>query len=199
MRALGRQERGADQQDGAASCPGDKQPARPAVFGPIAARGQQPQHGQHREQHPRGDRERRSARAARLGDEGAHRDQHQNLQQERAAGAGVVVAMQLVVQAAVEPGDPHQREHHHELAEAAPRQVPGQVVGGLGDQHDRGQVIEKLERADRARLRLLAMRARRPPQQAAQPGPPRPASGCAGATLGRRRHPGRSRCLAAPA
>jgi len=46
--------------------------------------------------------------------------------------------VQLVVEAAVDPGDPHQREHRRELAEPAPGQVPGQVVRGLGDQHDRG-------------------------------------------------------------
>src|SRR5262249_21548893 len=120
----GRQDSGAGEQDGAGSGPGHVQQARPAVYGPVAARGQQPQHGQHREQHSRGDGERRSPRTARLGDEGAHRDQHQDLQQERAAGASVVVAVQLVVETAVGPGDPYQREHHGELAQAAPCQVP---------------------------------------------------------------------------
>jgi hypothetical protein len=93
--------------------------------------------------------------------------QHQDLQQERAAGAGVVVAVQLVMQAAVDPGDPHQREHHGELAEPAPGQVPGQVAGGLGDQHDRGQVVEEFERADHALARLFAVSARWLPQGAA--------------------------------
>ena len=137
----------------------------------VTACGQQPEYGQHREQDPRGDGERGSPRAACLGDEGGHRDEHQDLQQERAAGAGVVVAVQLVVQAAVGPGDPHQREHRGELAESAPGQVPGQVVGGLRDQHDHGQVIEQLERADHALARLLAMRAGRLPQGTAQPSP----------------------------
>jgi hypothetical protein len=41
--------------------------------------------------------------------------------------------------------------------------MPGQVVGGLGNQHDYGQVIEELERADRALARLLAMGAGRLP------------------------------------
>jgi len=39
-----------------------------------------------------------------LRDEGAHRGEHQDLHQDRAAGAGVVVAVQFVVQAAVGPG-----------------------------------------------------------------------------------------------
>ena len=47
----------------------------------------------------------------------------------------------------------------------------GQVVGGLRDQHDHGQVIEELERADHALTRLLAMRAGRLPQGTAQPSP----------------------------
>jgi hypothetical protein len=38
-----------------------------------------------------------------------HSDEYQDLQEKRAAGAGVVVAMQLVVEAAVRPRDPHQR------------------------------------------------------------------------------------------
>jgi hypothetical protein len=36
-----------------------------------------------------------------------------------------VVAMQLAMQAAVGPGDPHLREHRYEFAESAPCQVPG--------------------------------------------------------------------------
>ena len=59
--------------------------------------------------------------------------------------------------------DPHQHEHHGEFAQAAPGQAPGQPVGVLGDQHDHGQVIEELERADRALARLLAVRAGRLP------------------------------------
>ena len=45
------------------------------------------------------------------------------------------------------------------------------AVGGLGDQHDHGQVIEELERADHPLARLLAVRAGRLPQGAAQPSP----------------------------
>jgi len=175
----GRQQGGAGQQDGAGRGPGDKQPAGPAVFGAVAASGQPPQHGQHREQHCRGDGELRASRPACLRDEGAHRGEHQDLQQERAAGAGVLVAVQLVVQAAVGPRDPHQREHHRELAEPGPGQVPGQAVGGLGDKDDDGQVVEQLERADHPLARLLAVRAGRLPQGAAQPSPALPASGSA--------------------
>ena len=145
--------------------------------------GQQPEHGQHREQHARGDSESCSSRAACLGDEGAHRDEHQDLQQERAAGAGVVVAMQLVVEAAVGPGDPEQREHYGELAESTPGQVPGQMVGALRDQHDYGQVVEQFKWADYPLGRLGAARAGRLPQVAAQPSPTLSASGCALAGL----------------
>ena len=87
------------------------------------------------------------------------------------------MAVQLVVEAAVGPGDPHQREQHGELAKPAPCQVPGQVVGGLGDQHHHGEVVEELERADCAFARLLTVRAGRLPQRIAQPGPPLPAAG----------------------
>jgi hypothetical protein len=73
----------------------------------------------------------------------------------------------------------NQREHRGELAESGPGQVLGQVAGGLRDQHDHGQVIEELKRADHALARLLAMRAGRLPQRAAQPGP----GLCAGRTL----------------
>jgi hypothetical protein len=41
--------------------------------------------------------------------------------------------------------------------------VLGQAVGRLADQHDHGQVIEELERADRALAWLLAMSAGRLP------------------------------------
>ncbi len=90
------------------------------------------------------------------------------------------------VQAAVGPGDPHQREHRRKLAEPAPCQVPGQVAGGLGDHHDHGEVAEELKRADHALARLRAVRARRLPQGTAQPGPALAARGCAGAGLGGR-------------
>jgi hypothetical protein len=178
--SAGRLQSGAGQQHGAGRRPGHEQPGRPAVFGAVAARGQQPQHGQHREQHRRGDRERRPPRPARRGDERAHRGQHQDLQQERAAGPGVLMAVQLVVQAAVGPGDPHQREHRGELAQPGPAQVPGQPVGGLRHQHHHGQVIEQLQRADHPLPRLLAVRPRRLPQGTAQPSPQLPARDRAG-------------------
>jgi len=113
--------------------------------------------------------------------------------------AGVVAPVQLVMEAAVGPGDPYQREHHGELAESAPRQVPGQAAGGLSHQHDHSQVVEQLKRADNALVRLLAVRAGRLPQVAAQPSPALFASGCAGARLWRARCPGRARGLGGPA
>ncbi len=195
----GRQQRGGGQQDGAGRCADDEQPARSAVFGAVTACGQQPQDGQYREQDRCGDGERCASRPARLRDEGAHCGEHQDLQQECAAGAGVVVAVQLVVQAAVSPGDPHQREHHRELAQASPGQVPGQPMGGLGDQRDHGQVIEEFKRADHPLARLLAVWAGRLPQGPAQPGPPLPASSYAGTGRWRTRCPGRARRLAGPA
>ena len=42
-------------------------------------------------------------------------------------------------------------------------------MGGLCDQHDHGQVVEELERADRTLARLLAVRPGRLPQGVAQP------------------------------
>ena len=119
----GRQQGGAGPQHRTGRRPGHKQPGWPAVFGAVAARGRQPQHGQHREQHRRCDGERRPPRPAGLRQEGAHGGEHQDLQQERAAGASVVVAVQLMMQAAVGPSDPHQREHRSELAESGPGQV----------------------------------------------------------------------------
>ena len=50
-------------------------------------------------------------------------------------------------------------------------------MGGLGDQHDHGKVIEKLKRADHALAWLLPVRTERLPQGAAQPGPALPAGG----------------------
>jgi hypothetical protein len=99
----------------------------------ISTCGQQPEYGQYREQHPCRDGECCSARTTGLGDERTHSDEHQDLQEKRAAGAGVVVAMQLVVEAAVRPRDPHQREHDGELAESTPGQVAGEVVSALCD------------------------------------------------------------------
>ncbi len=72
------------------------------------------------------------------------------------------------------------------------------MAGGLGDQHDHGEVVEELERADHALARLLAVRAGRLPQGTAQPGPALSARGGAGAGLGRSRCPGWARSLAAP-
>jgi hypothetical protein len=45
----------------------------------------------------------------------------------------------------------------------------------LGDEHNDNQVVEQLKRADHALLWLLAVRARRLPQVATQPIPPRAA------------------------
>lgn len=50
--------------------------------------------------------------------------------------ACVPSAVQFVVEAAVEPGDPHQREHHGELGQFVPGEVPGELVGGLRHQYD---------------------------------------------------------------
>jgi hypothetical protein len=137
------QEGGADQQDGAGSCAGDEQPARSAVFEPVAARGQKPQHGQHGEQPACGDSERGSSSASGPRDERTHRREHEDLQQECAARAGILAAVQLMVETAVEPRDPHQGKDHSEVGESAPAQMQRKLTGVLGDQHDDGEVVEE--------------------------------------------------------
>ncbi len=109
--------------------------------------------------------------AARAGDERPEGDEHEDLQQEHAPAARVLVPVQFVVQAAVQPGDPHQREHRREQPESAPVQLPGQMVRGLRDQHDHDQVVEEFERADHPLAGLLPVGARGLPQLAAQQGP----------------------------
>lgn len=151
--------------------PRHEHPAGAAEFSTVSPCGEQPQHRQHCEQHPRVHGERDSACTARLRDERTQRDQYQDLQQEHAPAAGILVPVQFVVEAAVEPADPHQREHHGEFTQSAPGQMPGQVVGGLGDQYDHDEVVEQFERADHPLARLLTMGTRRAPQLAAQPGP----------------------------
>ena len=69
-------------------------------------------------------------------------------------------------------------------------------MSGLGDQHDHGQVIEELERADHALARLVTVRPGRLPQGAAHPGPPLPAGSYTGTGRWRTRCPGRVRSLA---
>jgi hypothetical protein len=98
----------------------------------------QPEPGQYREQHRCGDGERPSSRTGGRRDAGAYHGEHQDLDQERDAAARVLAPVQFIVEAAVGPGDPNEREHHGELAEPAPGQMPGQTPGGLGDQHDHG-------------------------------------------------------------
>ena len=78
-------------------------------------------------------------------------------------------------------------------------QVPGQVAGGLGDQHDHGEVAEELKRAGHALARLRAVRAGWLPQEVAQPGPALAARGCAGAGLGGRVRRWPYRAASAPA
>jgi hypothetical protein len=151
----------------AGGCPGDEQSARSAVDGPVTACGEQPKDGQYRKQDARGACERRAARAACLGNERSHREKHQYLHQKRGAATDVVAAVQLVMQGSVGPRDPYQREHHSELSEPAPGQVPRKVVGGLGNRRNDGQVIEEFERANRTLEGLLAVRSRRLPQTAA--------------------------------
>src|SRR5580693_2140332 len=53
--------------------------------------------------------------------------------------------------------------------------MPREVTGGLGDQHDHGEVIEEFKRTDHALAGLLAVRAGRLPQGAAKPVPARTA------------------------
>jgi hypothetical protein len=72
--------------------------------------------------------------------------------------------MQLVMEAAVDPGDPYEREYDGKLAESRPVQMTGQMTSVLCDKYDHGQVIEELERADHALARLLAVRPGRLPQ-----------------------------------
>ena len=82
------------------------------------------------------------------------------------------MAVQLVVECAVEPGDPDQGEHRRVLAQPARREVNGQLTRGLGDQHDHDQVVEELQRADNAIRGLFAVGAGGLPQKAPQPDPP---------------------------
>jgi hypothetical protein len=85
--------------------------------------------------------------------------------------------MQFVVETAVDPGNPDQSEDHAALAQAAPVEVPGEVAGGLRDQHDDDEVVEELQWADNALARLFAIGARRLPQKATHPPPERPLPG----------------------
>jgi hypothetical protein len=98
-------------------------------------------------------------------------------------GRSVVVPVQFVVKAAVGPGDPHQRENRGELAEPGLVQVTSQMAGGLGHEYHYRQVVEELNRADHALIRLLAVRAGRLPQRPAQPGPALASGGNAFARL----------------
>jgi hypothetical protein len=166
-----RQEGAPDQRSRAQRGPGHECAAGAAVLESVTAPGEKPDQSQCREQHTSGDRERSSAGAARLGDEGAERDEHQDLQQQYAPAASIVAAVQFVMERAVEPGDPHESENRGELAQSLQGEVSGQVVAGAGDQHDHDEVIEQFQRADDALARLVPMGPRRLPQLAAQPRP----------------------------
>jgi hypothetical protein len=79
--------------------------------------------------------------------------------------------VKFVMEGGVEPGDPDHGEHRGELAESGPGQVDGQLMGRAGHEYDYDQIEEQLQRADRPRPGLLAVRARWLPQQSPQPGP----------------------------
>jgi hypothetical protein len=81
-------------------------------------------------------------------DERAEWDEQEDLAEEGVACADVFSAMQLVVQRAVEPCDPHDGKDHRELAEPSRRQVVSQVVGRLRDKDDHHQVIEQFQGTD---------------------------------------------------
>ena len=76
--------------------------------------------------------------------------------------APVLAAVQLMEQGAVEPGDPDQPENDDEIERARPRDILGQRVGELTDEHHKDEVGKQLEEADRAVLEHLTVTPGRP-------------------------------------
>jgi len=72
--------------------------------------------------------------------------------------------VEILVEGAVEPGNPDHPEYDGELAEATPRDMLGERVSGPGDDHDVHQVVEELEEAHRAVFDDVAMGARWQPE-----------------------------------
>jgi len=76
--------------------------------------------------------------------------------------------VQLEVERAVDPRDPDQREHDHELGDAATRHVIGEVVGRLRHDGHVHQVEEQFEEADDAPGDRLTVCSRGAPQPASE-------------------------------
>ncbi len=102
------------------------------------------------------------------GEDGEH-GENPHLQEDERAVATVLAAVQLVELGTVEPADPDQPEDDGEIEHARPRDVLGQRVRYLADQHHVDEVVEELEEADRAVLDHLAVRPGRPQEPTTQP------------------------------
>jgi hypothetical protein len=76
-----------------------------------------------------------------IGGEHRQQDQDAHLQEDEAARASVLAAMQLQVQRAVDPGDPDQGEDDGELGHPPGRDMLGQVVGRLANDGHIDQVV----------------------------------------------------------
>jgi hypothetical protein len=82
-----------------------------------------------------------------VGEDG-HGGDGEHLREGEDPCADVVVAVELVVHGPVDPGQPDQDEEEGRLTDAGQRDVLGQVMTDLGDDHHIDQVIEELEERD---------------------------------------------------
>ena len=77
------------------------------------------------------------------GEDGQHgEDPH--LQEDERAVATVLTAVQLVELGAVEPADPDQPEDDGEIEYARPRNILGERMRDLADEHDVDEVVKEL-------------------------------------------------------
>ena len=149
--------------------PGDVAPRRGQELGVVVAIlsvHPVPQPRQQRLERGVGEREATSTVTGGLRGEHRQQDEDAHLHEHDGARPSVLAAVQLEVEGAVDPTDPDQGEHDGELADAAKRDVIGEVVGRLRHDGHVHEVVEQLQEADGPPRDRLAMWSRRAPQPA---------------------------------
>ena len=85
-----------------------------------------------------------------------HGHHAEHLQKGENAGADVVIAVQIVIDGAIELGPPDDDEQKGKTAQASPTDMGRKGMGQLGDDDHIDQVIKQFQKSDLARGRPFA-------------------------------------------
>ena len=99
-----------------------------------------------------------------MGGEDAEQRQQPHLEKHERASSAIAPPVEIVIYRPVQPCDPDQAEDDRELTDTLPRDVSGEMVCRLRDDHDVHEVVEQLEERDTPILDDITVSARRLPE-----------------------------------